>query len=235
MTADLNVVWHDIECGGYVDDLPLWRSLAEQSGGPVLDVGAGTGRVALDLARRGHEVVALDTDADLLAALRDRAAGLAAETVLADARDFDLGRRFGLVVAPMQTVQLLGGRHADFVRCAAAHLAEGGLLAAALADPPVYEGDVRPVPDMRERDGWVWCSQPVAIRRAPAGMVIERIRETVSPAGERTVARDEVVLAAVTADELEAAGERAGLRVLPRRRIAETADYVGSEVVVLGA
>ena len=41
------------------------------AGGPVLDLGAGTGRVALDLARAGHEVVALDLDAGLLAALRD--------------------------------------------------------------------------------------------------------------------------------------------------------------------
>ena len=55
-----DVLWHDIECGSYDLDLPLWRELADREGSPVLDVGAGTGRVALDLARRGHEVVALD-------------------------------------------------------------------------------------------------------------------------------------------------------------------------------
>ena len=37
--------------------------------GPVLDVGAGAGRVALDLARAGHDVTALDLDAELLAEL----------------------------------------------------------------------------------------------------------------------------------------------------------------------
>ena len=50
------VIWHDIECGGYAADLPLWRELAAAEAGPVLDVGAGAGRVALELARHGHAV-----------------------------------------------------------------------------------------------------------------------------------------------------------------------------------
>ena len=37
------VVWHDLECGGYDADLPLWRELAADADGPVLDLGAGTG------------------------------------------------------------------------------------------------------------------------------------------------------------------------------------------------
>ena len=44
-----DVLWHDLECGGYDLDLPLWRELADREGSPVLDVGAGTGRVAPDL------------------------------------------------------------------------------------------------------------------------------------------------------------------------------------------
>ena len=53
-------IWHDIECGAYTADLPLWEELA--AGGTVLDVGAGTGRVALRLARAGCAVTALDRD-----------------------------------------------------------------------------------------------------------------------------------------------------------------------------
>jgi len=53
------VIWHDVECGGYEGDLALWRELAA-AGGPILDLGCGTGRVALDLARRGHRVHGLD-------------------------------------------------------------------------------------------------------------------------------------------------------------------------------
>ncbi len=58
------VRWHDLECGGYAIDLELWRELAAQAGGPVLDVGAGTGRVALDLARGGVAVERDDVVAD---------------------------------------------------------------------------------------------------------------------------------------------------------------------------
>ena len=61
-----DVIWHDVECGGYAADLPLWRELARAEAGPVLDVGAGAGRVALELARHGHDVTALDRDAVLL-------------------------------------------------------------------------------------------------------------------------------------------------------------------------
>jgi hypothetical protein len=66
-------------------------------------------------------------------------------------------------------------------------------------------------------------------------MLIQRTRETVSPAGERTVEPDEILLTRVLPEELEACGQRHGLRVLPRRAIPQTDDYVGSEVVVLGA
>src|SRR5439155_15527321 len=133
-----DVVWHDVECGAYVEDLPLWRALAkaQAQAGAILDVGAGTGRVALDLAAHGHHVTALDSDVNLLAALTTRARLLPIESIVADARSFVLaGRTFGLILAPMQLVQLLrpAGR-AGFLRAARAHLAPGRLLACALAD-----------------------------------------------------------------------------------------------------
>ena len=115
------VVWHDVECGGYAADLPLWRELAAAEGGPVLDVGAGTGRVALDLARAGHAVVALDREPELLAALRERAGGLGVRTVAADAAGFALGAAFPLIIVPMQTIQLLPGAAARAAAASARH------------------------------------------------------------------------------------------------------------------
>ena len=233
------VIWHDVECGAYAEDLPLWRDLAISHAGPVLDVGAGTGRVSLHLAGQGHRVVALDRSADLLAALRARAAGLPIETVAADARDFDLGeRRFGLILVPMQTVQLLGGPggRARFLRCARAALAPGGLLAIAIADALETFDEVRclpPIPDIREIDGIVYASRPVAVTKEADGAVIRRVRETVDTAGRRTVEEDLITLDHLEPATLEAEGAAAGFRVSRARAIPETDDYVGSTVVML--
>jgi SAM-dependent methyltransferase len=240
--GQLHVLWHDLECGRYVEDLPLWRELVAEHapGGPTLDLGAGTGRVALDLARAGHAVVALDLDALLLAALRERAGGLSVETVLADVRDFELGRRFGLVLAPMQTIQLLGGAagRAGMLRSVLAHLTPGGVLACALAD--ALEGfDAEhtepPLPDVLERDGWVFASQPMAVRPDAEGTTIERIRQTVAPDGTRTADGDSIRLDRLDGDTLEAEGVAAGFHALGRRFIEMTDEHVGSEVVLLAA
>src|SRR3977135_2147240 len=101
----MSVIWHDVECGGYAQDLSLWRSLADDHGDPVLDVGAGTGRIALDLARRGHEVLALDLDAALVAELARRPGAVSITAITADAREFDLGRPIALCILPKQTIQ----------------------------------------------------------------------------------------------------------------------------------
>jgi SAM-dependent methyltransferase len=230
------VLWHDLECGGYADDLPLWRELA--GAGPVLDVGCGTGRVALDLAARGVPVVGLDRDSALLTALRDRAAGLPVETVCADAREFALGRRFPVILAPMQTVQLLGGREqrARFLRCAKTHLEPGGLFALAIADGlrGFDEGEVTPpAPDVREVDGIVYFSQPVAMRSDGDAVAIHRVREVVDRDGGRTTGRDVVRLERLEADELELEAAEHGFVALERRQVPETDDYVGSVVVML--
>ena len=133
---NLGALWHDLECGAYREDLPLWRELAMEAGGPVLDVGAGTGRVTLDLAAHGATVVAVDVDPALLEALAHRAAGLPVETVVADAREFTLTGACSLVLVPMQTLQLLGGARgrAAFLRARGPTWRREGCVAAALAD-----------------------------------------------------------------------------------------------------
>ena len=236
------VLWHDIECGDYGEDLPLWRELAAAAGpgATILDVGAGTGRVTLHLARRGFAVVALDAEARLLAALAQRAGGLGVRTVAADARDFDLGERFALIIVPMQTVQLLDGRagREAFLRCAQRHLQPGGRLVLALADALECfdeEHDQPPPPDVADIDGVLYFSRPVAVRDEGERVALERIRETVDRQGRRAAEGDVIRLDRVDAAMLEEEARAVGLLVLPRRCVPQTEEYVGSEVVVLGA
>jgi SAM-dependent methyltransferase len=235
------VIWHDVECGAYTADLPLWRELARYAGGPVLELGAGTGRVALDLAEHGHDVTALDSDAPLLEELARRAerAGLAVSTVHADARE--LARpgadRFALVLAPMQLLQVVGGAsaRAEVLAGVAALLQPGGLFATAIAEldeavPP--EDAAPPLPDVGERDGWVYSSLPLDVRPEPGGVAVERLRQVVSPAGRLTEERHTQLLDSVSPDQVEREAAAAGLRPEARHEIAATADHVGSTVIV---
>jgi SAM-dependent methyltransferase len=237
----LSLIWHDLECGAYLEDLELWRLLAAECGGPVLDVGAGTGRVTLDLAQRGHEVTALDHDAALLAELARRARGLDVHTVVADARDFDLGRRFALCLVPMQTIQLLPGAagRGAFLRCALAHLNPGALLAIAITETfeffEVRDGIPALLPDLRELDGVVYASHPTAVRAERDGFVLERRREMITTSGQRTVEYDAVHLTRLTALELEREAAAVGLTPAGRTPIPASDDYVGSSVVMLRA
>jgi SAM-dependent methyltransferase len=236
------VIWHDVECAFYAVDFRLWEQLAAEHPGPLLDIGCGTGRIALRLAAAGRDVTALDSEPSLVAALaaRARERGLRVRAGVGDARAFDLGRSFALVIAPMQVAQLLGGAagRADWLRCVHGHLQPGGVLAAALADP--FEGipledSMPPLPDVREEDGWVYSSTPVVVRPDGDGTLVERLRQAVSPSGELTESVGVIRLDQVTPGELESEAERLGYRVLPRRSVPETDVYVGSSVVLLEA
>jgi SAM-dependent methyltransferase len=235
-----DVLWHDLECGAYREDLPLWRALATVTGGPVLDIGAGTGRVALDLAERGIPVVALDTEASLLQALEHRAAGLPVEIVVADARELALGRRFPLVLVPMQTLQLLGGPHGRvaFLRRALDHLEPRGLLAAALADARDCfddEHELPPPPDACAIDGVCYASRLLAVDDEVGCAAIRRVREIIGP-GERREALDVVVrLDTVPAGQVAAEARELGFVSDHRLSVPETEEYLGSTVVVLRA
>jgi SAM-dependent methyltransferase len=206
----------------------------------VLDVGAGTGRVTLPLAARGTRVVALDADAALLEALADRAAGLPVDTVVADAREFALDRRFPLVLVPMQTLQLFGGRpgRAAFLGRALEHLEPGGLLVAALADAmDCFDEahDMPPLPDACEIDGVRYASHLLAVTAEDGQAAIHRLREVVFPDERRDSRRVTIRLDRVSADEVAAEARAVGLLNEPDLLIAESDEYLGSTVVVLRA
>lgn len=238
--VNLDALWHDLECADYREDLPLWRSLAARTGGPVLDVGAGTGRVTLDLAAAGLEMVALDVEPALLAALAHRAAGLPVATIAADARSFETDGRFALVLVPMQTLQLLGGPdgRAAFLRRALAHMEPGGSLAAAVADPMDCFDDVHTLPPPAAAR-WIgdvcYTSRLLEVVEDGGRAAMHRRREIHGP-GEHRHGEDAVIhLDRLSASDVAAEAAALGFVVEPSLEVPETEQYLGCTVVMLRA
>jgi ubiquinone/menaquinone biosynthesis C-methylase UbiE len=93
----------------------------------VLDAGCGTGRVAIELARRGVEVVGVDNDASMLATARSHGPDI--EWIQADVTALDVGREFDIVVmagnVPLFTPP---GTQAALMAGGARHVAPDGVL-----------------------------------------------------------------------------------------------------------
>jgi SAM-dependent methyltransferase len=124
-------------------DVAFFVEAAQESGGPVLEVGCGTGRVLIPTARAGVEVVGLDLSLHMLAICRERLRREPREVqgrvqlVEADMRDFDLARQFRLVTAPFRPFQHLTTVD-DQLSCLASihrHLVVDGRLVLDLFNP----------------------------------------------------------------------------------------------------
>ena len=134
-----------------VDDIPFYVEEAKRSDGRVLELGCGTGRVAIPIAGSGVEIVALDSSAAMLERARRKAddAGVSNLTLLcADMRDFSLDEKFSLVVIPFRGLLSLLSVE-DEMRALMnikRHLAPGGRLLFDIFVPElnmlVQEGDV---------------------------------------------------------------------------------------------
>ena len=124
-------------------DLAFFRRLAAEQGGPVLEIGCGSGRVSAVLALDGFEVVGIDRSTAMLRLAEERRASMSPDAaarltlVEGDMTTFDLARRFGLIVAPSRVFQfaLTSDDQRAALRRFRSHLAAGGRLVLDLFDP----------------------------------------------------------------------------------------------------
>ncbi len=118
-------------------DVDFYRQLAREAGGPVLEIGCGTGRVLRRVAEDGARCTGLDTSTEMLDVLRGKA-GPNIALVQADMCCFDLGdRRFALIYSAFRAFQHLLSVE-DQLRCLArvrAHLAPDGVFAFDVFNP----------------------------------------------------------------------------------------------------
>lgn len=131
MPAQLYHLHHQV----YTEDVPYWLGLAEETGGPVLELGCGTGRVLRPLAEAGYSVIGLDRDPDMLA--HPNLQNLPnTQLIQADMTDFDLGKQFPLIILPCNTFSTLTApQRQDLTKCIKKHLSPGGIFAASMPNP----------------------------------------------------------------------------------------------------
>lgn len=161
MSAELPADWARWRRAAAVDSYDArWEALAAQGVDPhgeaalvaayrpatVLDGGCGTGRVAIELARRGAAVVGVDADPDMIAAARAKAPDLPWHVV--DLAELALAERFDVVVLAGNVVPYVAAaRRAAAVGACAAHLEPGGRLVAGFSTQPGW-------PTLADYDAW---------------------------------------------------------------------------------
>ncbi|MCH7664047.1 MAG: class I SAM-dependent methyltransferase [Chloroflexi bacterium] len=155
----------------YREDIPFWQGLAAQSGGSILELGCGTGRVTLELAGARHDVLGLDNDADTLAVLQRRLAESNLSNVayiMADMTEFSLERTFALIILPCNTYSTLSPQQRQAtLGCVQKHLGPGGLFAASMLNSArVAELPESGEPELEETIVHPHSGQPVQVSSA---------------------------------------------------------------------
>jgi SAM-dependent methyltransferase len=124
-------------------DVAFFVAAAQEAGGPVLEIGCGTGRILIPTARAGVKVVGLDLSAHMLDVCRQRLLGepedvqSRVQLVQADMRDFELAQTFHLVTIPFRPFQHLTTVDDQLacLACVHRHLDKGGKLILDLFNP----------------------------------------------------------------------------------------------------
>jgi SAM-dependent methyltransferase len=127
----------------HLEDLPFWLDLADRQGGPILELGCGTGRVLIPLIKAGHRAFGLDDDYAMLSFLKFKLASECENEFLhqapifqADMRSFHLHARFPFIFVPCNTWSILDppGRQRALANISA-HLSPTGLFVASVPNP----------------------------------------------------------------------------------------------------
>jgi SAM-dependent methyltransferase len=136
-------LFYDIEHADLAEDIGFYVEEARKAGGPVLELAAGTGRVTVELAKAGIEVVGIEISKGMLDKARKKTEDLPKDAqkritwIQADMRDFDLGRKFSFIFIPFRSFQQLINRR-DQERCLACvskHMEKGGRFVLSLFAP----------------------------------------------------------------------------------------------------
>ena len=121
---------YDLICDPFNEDMPVIEQWAKTTGGPLLDLACGTGRMSIHLALNGYQVIGVDLVPQMIARARQKAAdrGTSIDFVVSDARDFHLHKQFPFIFMIMNAFQFLLTRadHEAMLACVREHLQPEG-------------------------------------------------------------------------------------------------------------
>lgn len=134
--------FYDLEYQDFSDDLPMYLEWATRTGGPVLDVGCGTGRVTVALAQAGFQVTGIDESDEMLARARarissDRLAASRVRLLDVPAQRFRDEKQYGLAILTINTFGHLLRRRdqSEVLHNLRRHIAPGGILIVDMTPP----------------------------------------------------------------------------------------------------
>lgn len=142
---------YDLENSDFGPQGPFYQALAAQTGGPVLELGCGTGRITIPLAQAGIAITGLDIVPGMLERARQKAGDLPVQWVEADVRHFRLDARFRLIFGTSGVFQhmLTRADQEALLSSVRDHLAPDGLFAVDVALPQLVAGS-----DSAEEQPW---------------------------------------------------------------------------------
>jgi len=226
---DVIADYYDLDLAGYEEDVGIYENLGRRHDLPILELGVGTGRVAIPLLRSGLHVVGIDRSEAMLAVARRKLEALRPHRLAANLRllkedmtDFDLGESFGLIFCALGGFMHLRSQENQVraLECARRHLASDGLLVIDLPafEPQEWEPGVQPMTlDWTRKDAVrdVLVSKFRSCQADPARQVqhVTHIYEEWGPQGSLRRRLVTFELRSVHRHEMELLLNRAGLQM----------------------
>jgi SAM-dependent methyltransferase len=214
---------YDIENADFDPEGPFYLELARELGGPVLEIGCGTGRMTIPLAKAGLDMTGLDIVPEMLARAKEKAGDLPITWVEADARSYSLGKKFRFIFecGSVFMHQLTNADQQAFLERVREHLAPGGMFVVSLFFP--HRENLENVPEEKE-----WFSYSDALGqmvRVSGSEVYDELAQVKNETAIRRITLlngEEQVLAAPLClrytfpQEMEALLDHAGFRIIER-------------------
>ena len=128
--------YYDQEWRNLTQDIPFLVDLSKKTGGPVLELACGTGRITFPVAQEGIEIWGIDNSAEMLTIGRKKLLTYPLEIrdkvrfIEADMKDFELGKKFNLIFVPFNSFLLLSKKNEQemCLQTVQRHLDDGGLF-----------------------------------------------------------------------------------------------------------